>query len=77
MNKKLANAVKQAMDKKASIESIDIQVSVKVNPKEGKFVVYMGTIDSSGIKRVLTSTKAVGEMLTDYIDGVIEYENQE
>ena len=53
MNKKLANAVKQAMDKKASIESIDIQVSVKVNPKEGKFVVYMGTIDRDHINMIV------------------------
>jgi len=77
MNSKLVNAVKAQMDKKAEIGNIDIQVAIKFNPESKNFVVYMGTKDSSGIKRVLDTTKAIGEMVTDYVDGVLEYESQE
>lgn len=67
MNKKLASAVKQAMDKKAKMDDIEI----KIKQEKDYFMVYMGTADSSGIKEKCKNTFEIVETLRNYIENRI------
>lgn len=75
MNKKLAKVVVKAMDKKAELEEIEIEMSIQIDPKTKEYDVYLGMPTSSGVQKKVSSTKEIGEMVANYIDGVIEYES--
>lgn len=81
MNKKLANVVVKAMDKKAEGEKIGdvsgevvIEVVLKYDAETKGYRLFIGTESSSGEKHNIETTKEIGKIVEGYIEDQLHYE---
>lgn len=79
MNKKLANAVKQEMLKKAEkigdvSGEVNIQAVLKYKAETKNYELYIGNESSSGEKYNIESTKEIGKIVEGYIEDQLHSE---
>ena len=81
MNKKLANVVVKAMDKKAEGEKIGdvsgevvIEVVLKYDAETKNYELYIGNESSSGEKHNIETTKDIGKIVEGYIEDQLHSE---